>query len=130
MGKQQSRSDRWMNAVSAAQNAAEDIVEAASSLDYDATQTAVEELEAAMTALSDVRQEYQEWYDNMPESLQAGATGEKLAEVTNLDVDEPCVSMESVQDAIRDAIGELLNDVTDLLSDAEGVELPVGFGRD
>lgn len=130
MAKYKSRSARWMDAVTAAQNAVSDITEAASELDEDALATAVDEFESTMSDLADVRQEYQEWFDNMPEGLRDGATGQKLEEVTNLDVEEPTVSLESVQDAIREAVAELLTDVTDLLSEAESVELPAGFGRD
>lgn len=130
MAKYKSRSARWIDAVTAAQNAVSDITEAASCMDEDALATAVDEFESAMSDLADVRQEYQEWFDNMPEGLRDGATGQKLEEVTNLDVEEPVVSLESVQDAIREAVAELLTDVTDLLSEAENVELPAGFGRD
>jgi hypothetical protein len=63
---------------------------------------------AALEALVELQEEYAEWYDNMPEGLQGGATGEKLYEITNLDLNE---ALSSVQEA-------------------EGTDLPLGFGRD
>lgn len=66
---------------------------------------------AASTALGellDVQQEYQDWLDNLPENLQSSALGEKLQAVCDLDV----------QGAV------------DVIDDAEGADLPMGFGRD
>jgi hypothetical protein len=64
--------------------------------------------------LEDIKSEYQDWYDNMPEGLQDGPTGEKLCEITELDF-EPDLDLDSVEEVI-DA--------------AENAELPRGFGRD
>ena len=65
----------------------------------------------AQEALSDLRglqEEYEEWKDNLPESLQSSPVGEKLEEVCNLDI-ESAVST---------------------VDEAEGIDLPMGFGRD
>lgn len=80
--KQQSRSDRWSAAIGKAREGIEQ--------------------------LKELQEEYQEWFDSMPENLQSGPTGEKLEEISNLDLDG----------------------AMDVLEDAEGLELPKGFGRD
>jgi len=97
MAKNLSRADRWMAAVQASQNA----------LDL---------LKSELETLRDVHQEYSDWKDNLPESLQNSAVGEKLAEVVdNIDIEE----------AISNADG-----IEDILSNAESADLPKGFGRD
>jgi hypothetical protein len=68
-------------------------------------------VQAALDALDDLenlRQEYEEWRENLPENLQSGSVAESLDAVINLDV----------QGAIS-AVQEF-----------EGVDLPRGFGRD
>lgn len=80
--KAPSRTQRWQDAASAAVSALEE--------------------------LKDIQQEYQSWYDNLPENLQSSAVGEKLEAVTNID-------LESAYDAAQEA---------------EGADLPLGFGRD
>jgi hypothetical protein len=65
----------------------------------------------ALDGLEDMRglqEEYEEWRDSLPENLQSSAVGEKLEAVCGLDI----------QGAI-DTVGE-----------AEGLDLPLGFGRD
>jgi hypothetical protein len=63
---------------------------------------------AALTDLKEVQDEYNGWLDNMNDNLRGGATGEKLEEISNLDIE-----------------GAL-----DTATSAEQVELPMGFGRD
>ena len=58
--------------------------------------------------LVDVQSEYQDWLDNLPENLQSSALGEKLTAVTELD----------------------LQNALDVVEEAEGADLPKGFGRD
>jgi hypothetical protein len=58
--------------------------------------------------LKELQDEYQEWMDNLPENLQNSPVAERLQEVCDLDVD-----------GAQDMIGE-----------AEGIDLPQGFGRD
>jgi hypothetical protein len=82
MAKQQSRPSRWGQA---ADNAV-----------------------AALEALKEVQEEYQEWYDNMPEGLQQGATGEKLQALADIDLDS----------------------ALEAATEAQGADLPLGFGRD
>ena len=69
---------------------------------------AIEAVREAAQNLEDIRDEYQEWRDNLPENLECSPTAEKLDEVIEFDIDQ-----------IRDALDE-----------AENLELPRGFGRD
>lgn len=62
----------------------------------------------ALTELQEIQAEYQEWLDNLPDNLQGSALADKLNEVTGYDID-----------------GAL-----DTAQDAEGADLPRGFGRD
>jgi hypothetical protein len=78
----ESRSKRWAKAAAAARDALE--------------------------KLEEIRQEYEEWRDNLPENLQNSALGEKLNTVADLDI----------QSAI------------DTVDEAENSDLPMGFGRD
>jgi hypothetical protein len=82
MTKKQSRSQRWADAVAKAKEGLE--------------------------ALKELQDEYQEWYDNMNENLQGGATGEKLQAITELDIDGAISTVD----------------------DCESADLPQGFGRD
>jgi hypothetical protein len=42
----------------------------------------------AVETLRELQEEYQEWLDNLPESLQSTALAEKLDEVCSLDLDQ------------------------------------------
>lgn len=66
------------------------------------------EAESGLASLLDVQQEYQDWLDNLPENLQNSALGEKLQAVCDLDI----------QGAL------------DTINEAQGLDLPLGFGRD
>lgn len=101
--RRQSRSDRWNEAVAEARSKVDKLI--------DARDEAVQ----AISALNEVRAEYEEWRDNLPESLRASVVGEKLQVICDLDL-EPS---ESDIDAMETAVGE-----------AEGADLPLGFGRD
>lgn len=65
-------------------------------------------LREALDSLREVQGEYQEWRDNLPENLSTSALAEKLDAVCELDLD-------SVEQAV---------------DEAEGLDLPKGFGRD
>jgi len=92
----------------------------------DARQDAVDALEE----LKEIQEEYQDWYDNMPYQLQDGPTGEKLSEVTNIDLDwEPDVDMTAPE--VPDLSFELdLDDLESVIDEAENADLPRGFGKD
>ncbi len=64
--------------------------------------------EQALQTLVDLQQEFQEWRDNLPENLAAWPVGERLDAVVDLD----------------------LQGALDTVSEASGLDLPQGFGRD
>jgi len=76
-----------------------------------AIDTAKSDIETAFQDLADVQSEYQEWLDNLPEVAQGTAVNDKLDEGTNIDTD-------------------VFSDLESLLDEAEGVDHPLGFGRD
>ena len=71
-------------------------------------QEACDKIREGLDELTEIRDEYQDWMDNLPENLQSGALHEKLEAVCDIDLDS----------------------IDSALSDAEGAALPLGFGRD
>lgn len=71
-------------------------------------------LQGALEELNDLRSEFEGWRDNLPENLQQSALGEKLNTIADLDLDP----------------GSLLSDAENAIGEAEGADLPLGFGRD
>lgn len=71
----------------------------------------LDNLRDCLERLNEIREEYEEWQGNLPENLQSSALGEKLEEVVNLDFD-------------------VLSEVETAIDNAEGIDLPQGFGRD
>ena len=90
MSKTRSRPQRWADAVARAELASDALRE-------------------AMNDLKEVQDEYQEWYDNLPENLQSSPVAEKLEEICQLDLE-----FENIE----------------ILDEASAVDLPLGFGRD
>lgn len=82
MAKEKSRTSRWFDASSTLREAFDELVA--------------------------IREEYEDWRDNLPENLQSSALYDKLEEVCNIDLD----TMDSI------------------ISDCEGADLTLGFGRD
>ncbi len=62
----------------------------------------------ALQELKALQEEYQEWQDNLPENFQDSPVGEKLQTVADLDLDS----------------------ALEVVEEAEGLDLPLGFGRD
>ena len=102
MARQKSRPIRWAEATAEARRCLDALVDAR------------DELQSALSDLGDIKDEYEEWYDNMPEALQEGTTGEKLQELLELDLE---VEVD-------------LEDYEEVVSNAENADLPLGFGRD
>lgn len=76
-------------------------------------QVGFDELEAGLSDLADLQNEYEEWLSNLPENLQnSGPLAEKLQAIVDLD------------------INGVLDGVQDLMQEAEGMDLPRGFGKD
>ncbi len=69
----------------------------------------------AMDDIEGLKDEWREWYENMPENFQVTALGEKLEEVSELDL----FGLENAADEIDSAVDEL-----------EATDLPLGWGRD
>ena len=69
---------------------------------------AISDADDAIQRLIDLQGEYQEWRDGLPENLETSVVAEKLDAIIELD-------LESAQSAI---------------GEAEGCDLPIGFGRD
>lgn len=69
---------------------------------------AIEAARMAVTELEEIKDEYQEWRDNLPDNLEMTPVAEKLDLVGDLD----------------------LESINDTLEEAENLELPRGFGRD
>lgn len=103
--RQQSRPKRWLAATNEARKA------------LDALDAAYSELEMALGSLKEVQDEYSDWKDNLPENLSSSNLSDKLETICNLDIpDDP-----------RDTS---YSDLDDLIGEAEGADMPMGFGRD
>jgi|TARA_R100000049_G_C1942874_1_gene87325 hypothetical protein len=83
MAKRQSRQDRWNEAINL--------------------------IEEGLSLLNELKEEYEEWKDNMPEGLESSPLGEKLDEVCD---HQGYDDIETAKDELAD------------------LELPKGFGRD
>jgi hypothetical protein len=135
MARQPSRAVRWCHAICAVRNVLEEqqqtvseaqqVVEDALSQYYDALQVARDAIEEAVQEVIEVRDEYQEWYDNLPENLRGNSpVSEKLETVIELDFD---LDMDTDETELEEFDW---SGIEDLLGEAENVELPMGFGRD
>jgi len=69
---------------------------------------AASEAVQALNTLMEIREEFQSWYDNLPENLQQSPVGEKLEAILNIDLDGALSAAE----------------------EAENADVPLGFGRD
>lgn len=76
---------------------------------------ACERAKGLLEELEEMRSEYGDRFDSMNEGLQASAYGQKLQAMQDLDL----------QSAIDN-----LDDAASSCEDAEGTEVPLGFGRD
>jgi hypothetical protein len=86
---------------------------------YDTIRGAADDLASSLSELNDIRSEYEDWRDNLPENLADSALGEKLNTVVDLDIES----------AANDPLDNW-QDVETILDEAEGADLPLGFGRD
>lgn len=71
------------------------------------------DLEAALEELKEIQGEFSDWKDNLPENLASSALGEKLETVCGIDLEGCDVS-----------------EIQSVVEEAEGADLPLGFGRD
>jgi len=77
----------------------------------DRLSAAASKIQEGCSELEELRSEYEDWRDNLPENLQSSAVADKLEETVS--------TLQDAQDTIENAI-----------SDVEGIDLPRGFGRD
>ena len=151
MAKAPSRSARWFGAVQVGREAQEElqgVIETINEELQEAFQTLIDGFQEAidkaseklspasekavnaLQELKDLQEEYQEWYDNMPEQLQSGPTGEKLEEIGNFDFDVEIDTELEVPEIECPEVSIDLSDLEGILDEAESAELPMGFGRD
>jgi hypothetical protein len=81
--------------------------------------SAADALTELLGELREVQEEYNEWKENLPDNLQSGALAEKLDGVVDLDIEGSLDTLDSIG-----------SDIEELLGEAEGIDLPRGFGRD
>jgi len=62
----------------------------------------------AIAELQEIQQEYLDWQENLPENLESSPVSDKLTRIVDIDLD-----------------GAL-----DTINEADGADLPLGFGRD
>jgi len=111
MAKPLSRPARWNAAVAAGQDALQEARDAQETLD-----NAKANLEQALNDLDELRGEYEEWKDNLPDSLQQSPVAEKLEAVCDI--------------SLGWGTDDDLDDAENMLSEAENADLPRGFGND
>lgn len=78
-------------------------------------EVAAADLLSALEELVSLQEEFQEWRDNLPENLQSGTLADKLEAVCDLELEDARSNVEDLQGT---------------LSEADGMDLPRGFGRD
>lgn len=105
MRRQKSRPQRWAEAVANLQKALDEID--------------TQNVEHYADNLLALREEYEQWQADMPENLMDSPTATLLDGVIDLDVEY-----------IGSNITEAIDEARSLCEDAEGIELPRGFGRD
>ena len=105
--KPKSRSARWFEAAGVCREK------------FDAIDNMANDLAEALADLESIRGEYEDWFDNLPENLQDSPVGQKLSELTNMDIEH-----------LANEPLENWSDVGELIDAAENADLPLGFGRD
>lgn len=120
VAKRMSKVEQWNKHCSDAREALDKARDAEQD-DADAEPTeaytkAKEDMVDALTALAEMATEYGETFDNMNEAAQASPFGQKCSEMQNADLEA---------DTDND-----LEELENKLDEAEGLEVPLGFGRD
>lgn len=154
MTKQKSRPTRWAEAVSKAQDARAALVEIREGVEgkldeaWDAFLAQIDEIASeaqaaynegaselrdAMSDLNDVREEYCDWLNNLPDNMQSSPVAEKLQTIDDMDFEiEVPDDLEITHPDKPDwEVSEMdLDDIESTLAEAENADLPRGFGRD
>lgn len=91
-------------------------------------------LEAALSDLNDLKSEYEEWQGNLPENLQSSALGDKLQTICDMNFEHEVptdLELADLDEPTWESIIEFdLSEVESAIDDAEGADLPLGFGKD
>jgi hypothetical protein len=82
-------------------------------------QPLIDEVEGALSEVRAVQEEYEGWKESLPENLASSSLGEMLEAVCE-------IQLEDAAEQLRSAAAELET----ILQEAEGTDLPRGFGRD
>lgn len=77
---------------------------------------AISEYNGAMCEVADVKAEYEEWKDNLPENLQSSNLADKLETICSIETEE--------------VDGESVDEFESPLDEIENADFPLGFGRD
>ena len=85
--------------------------------DIDNVTAALAELQSSIDDINDIKGEYEDWQANLPEGLDQSPTADLLGAVVDLDLDIEVTDM-------------AISEVEAIIEEAEGVDLPRGFGRD
>jgi len=116
----QEAAQRVLDAVETAQSN----IERAYDVFVEEAQRHLAAVEGALEDLRNVREEeYQGWYDNLPESLQNSPVGEKLQVILDIDLDP---LMPEVPEFEELDFSEIENAAQEILD----TDYPQGFGRD
>jgi len=73
---------------------------------------AVDKAQEALSELQELQSEYEDILGNVPDNLRDGAFAEKLQAIVDLDLESGA------------------NELENLAGEVEGMDLPLGFGRD
>jgi molecular chaperone DnaK (HSP70) len=104
MAKSQSRTARWREACEIAREELSNI------------ETAQLNIQSAFETLQELKGEYEDWESTLIDAARGTALEEKLQAVAYLDL-EPDTELD-------------LSSIENALDEAEGADLPLGFGRD
>lgn len=110
--KRKSKLDLWQELVAEAREAANEAEQV-----QDQLATAKQRIVDVLDQLAEMAQEYGDTYDNMNEGLQQSPFGQKCEAMQQLDL-----AGTSADDELDELISKL--------DEAEGAEIPLGFGRD
>lgn len=128
--RRETKGDRLQNAAQAVLDAVEearskaDGLQAAIDEAKDELQTTLDDLQSALDDLKQIREdEYQNWWDNMPEGLQQGPTGEKLSTLLEIDLEQDMPELPEIEEIDFSNIEGAAQEILD-------ADLPMGFGRD
>lgn len=111
MSKRQTKQQRWDEAIAVARKAADEAEEIQEQLTQ-AKQAIVDALED----LKAMAEEFGETFDNMTEGLQQTPFGQKCEAMQQMDLEGD--------------VDEDLDTLLGKIDEAEGAEIPLGFGRD